>query len=200
LLIGSTAGALAACGSTPMDEQREATPDTGIEDGVPDASADSGADGHGACAEEGARRCWDNTPQLCAGAVWRDEPACTGDRSACMAGVCQAAVVDVSVGSYHTCALRSTGQVKCWGSSQDGIGLGDNIDRRAATLVTRSRPALLQESCGASKDGRPPRTSGPGRNVRGVTQALPEFANVCAQRGLRFCGRAGTGLSTQPPL
>eukprot|EP01084_Bolivina_argentea_P036436 67415_1 len=38
--------------------------------------------------------------------------------------------IDITVGSYHSCALSTTNKVKCWGGNNYGqLGQGDNIKR-----------------------------------------------------------------------
>ena len=45
--------------------------------------------------------------------------------------------ISISSGSYHTCALTTTRDVKCWGDNYHGqLGLGDNVDRLVPNLVT----------------------------------------------------------------
>jgi cysteine-rich repeat protein len=45
-------------------------------------------------------------------------------------------VIKLAVREYFGCALNSQQQVKCWGRNRYGqLGVGDNDDRRAATLV-----------------------------------------------------------------
>jgi alpha-tubulin suppressor-like RCC1 family protein len=56
---------------------------------------------------------------------------------ACGAGLCAGeSVVQISAGQYHTCALRRSGMVTCWGYNETGL-LGDG------TLTPRSSPVLV---------------------------------------------------------
>jgi len=44
--------------------------------------------------------------------------------------------LSISSGSYHTCALTTDREVKCWGDNYHGqLGLGDNVDRLSPKLV-----------------------------------------------------------------
>ena len=46
-------------------------------------------------------------------------------------------VLQIAPGGYHTCALLSTGAVKCWGDNANGeLGYGDTTDRLAPTSST----------------------------------------------------------------
>ncbi|MBM4360230.1 MAG: hypothetical protein FJ096_19155 [Deltaproteobacteria bacterium] len=48
------------------------------------------------------------------------------------AGICTAklGVIGVTAGANHSCALFTTGQVKCWGANESGqLGLGDTMNR-----------------------------------------------------------------------
>ena len=47
--------------------------------------------------------------------------------------------VAVSVATYHACALLATGEVKCWGSQQNGrLGNGESADNKVTTPVVLS--------------------------------------------------------------
>jgi alpha-tubulin suppressor-like RCC1 family protein len=65
---------------------------------------------------------------LCSG----DPKDCVGDTGGEMGDALTAAVPSgttkrISVGYRHSCALLTNGQLKCWGSNEQGqIGLGDN--------------------------------------------------------------------------
>ncbi|MGE0790521.1 MAG: hypothetical protein AB7S26_32890 [Sandaracinaceae bacterium] len=56
--------------------------------------------------------------------------ACAG-RDVCRDGLCDSErVVDVTAGEVHSCALRATGEVLCWGVNDRGqLGTGDLLDR-----------------------------------------------------------------------
>lgn len=64
--------------------------------------------------------------------------------AACVSGVCDP-VIDVAPGALHTCALRASGVVSCWGANEAGQ-LGDGtLDERAvpAPIVSSARFARI---------------------------------------------------------
>jgi alpha-tubulin suppressor-like RCC1 family protein len=63
-------------------------------------------------------------------------PACAPScRWACVRGVCEAPIA-VTVGAGHSCALRASGAVECWGASERGqLGDGGTEDRAIAAAV-----------------------------------------------------------------
>lgn len=97
----------------------------GLTSGV--RKVDAGGSHTCAITESGGAVCWGNNArgQLGNGSV--NEP----DLPVNPVGVVglSAGVSDISVGSYHTCALLQTGTVKCWGSNDYGkLGNGTNSD------------------------------------------------------------------------
>jgi alpha-tubulin suppressor-like RCC1 family protein len=84
--------------------------------------------GSHACAllEDGAIRCWGYGPGLGLGnvTIGDDEPP-SAVRPLYVGGVATA----LAAGYAHTCALLSTGAVRCWGDSQLGVlGYGNRVD------------------------------------------------------------------------
>jgi len=78
--------------------------------------------------------CWgsnfDGGPLGIPGAETVSEPTRVGDR---------ADFVRVAANCFHTCALTSGGALYCWGRGVEGqLGLGDNKERAAPTLVKES--------------------------------------------------------------
>ena len=58
-----------------------------------------------------------------------------GVGGACTDGVCDR-VVDVAAGAGHSCAVRSSGRVVCWGKNESGqLGDGSVIERHTPVLV-----------------------------------------------------------------
>jgi alpha-tubulin suppressor-like RCC1 family protein len=66
-------------------------------------------------------------------------------------------VVQLALGDYHTCALLTTGQVRCWGDGDSGeIGNGDFGDRLYPTVVrnaTDTAPLQNVIAISAESDG-----------------------------------------------
>lgn len=60
----------------------------------------------------------------------------------CVDGNCRSPIIDVSAGGSHTCAVRATGEVLCWGSNANGR-LGDG------TKTTRNTPVTVAMLTGA---------------------------------------------------
>lgn len=54
----------------------------------------------------------------------------------CFTGACVDNVIDIGAGRHHTCALRATGIVECWGSTESSqvMGFGDVVDPQAISL------------------------------------------------------------------
>ena len=45
-------------------------------------------------------------------------------------------VVQISAGGSHTCALKNSGQIRCWGSGSEGqLGQGTNLISDSSTPV-----------------------------------------------------------------
>ena len=58
-------------------------------------------------------------------------------------------VVEISAGTYHTCAVTSAGAVKCWGSNPDGrLGDGTTITRNVPTQVSGLTSGVIAVSAG----------------------------------------------------
>jgi alpha-tubulin suppressor-like RCC1 family protein len=80
--------------------------------------------------------CWgeNGSGQLGNGSVDRHDRAgvpCTPTR---VVGIADA--VQVAVGGDHTCALRRSGQVSCWGSNKEGqIGDGSRTDHATPVAI-----------------------------------------------------------------
>ncbi len=72
-------------------------------------------------------------------------PACASASLTCRAGVCGGCVLGVGGGAAHSCALRSDGEVFCWGANDAGQ-LGDH------TLAARSAPGAVLDSQGTPLD------------------------------------------------
>ncbi|MGE0789097.1 MAG: RCC1 domain-containing protein [Sandaracinaceae bacterium] len=60
-----------------------------------------------------------------------------GGTDACRDGVCDSErVIDVTAGEVHSCALRASGEVLCWGYNDEGqLGTGDLVERLLPTPV-----------------------------------------------------------------
>jgi alpha-tubulin suppressor-like RCC1 family protein len=53
----------------------------------------------------------------------------------CGSGLCDE-ILQVASGQYHTCALRSSGTVVCWGENGSGqLGIGSNVDQLTPVVV-----------------------------------------------------------------
>lgn len=93
-----------------------------------------------------------------------------------------ATAVQITAGAFHTCALLSTGAVKCWG--YDHVGqLGDGgISNSRVPVAVRGLPSrILQISAGAAH-----------------TCALADSGALYCWGDNRF-GQLGTGLAGSPP-
>ena len=78
------------------------------------------------------QRCYASSGPECTGTV----PVCPDD--VCAAGACGPAdpVVAVALGAGHTCAVRASGALWCWGRNDEGqLGLGDVVARATPTRV-----------------------------------------------------------------
>ena len=79
-------------------------------------------------------KCWgaNNYGQLGLGNTnnWGDDPGEMGDALAAVSLGTGRGAVAVSTGGWHTCAILSTGELKCWGRNHRGqIGVGDTNPR-----------------------------------------------------------------------
>jgi alpha-tubulin suppressor-like RCC1 family protein len=135
----------------------------------------------------GFASCDGQTPNGCETDVYADEQHCGSCSRSCAAGEecldgrCVAGFVDLCAGDYHTCALRASGEVLCWGGNSNGqlghgtvndfrlplpvTGLGDAVQlacggyhtcarRAGGTVVCWGRDAEGQAGTGGSGDGR----------------------------------------------
>jgi alpha-tubulin suppressor-like RCC1 family protein len=115
----------------------EGTPKTLVVPGVTGAIAISAREST-TCAQlrTGEVMCWgeNGSGQLGNGSVDRHDRAgvpCTPTR---VVGIADA--VQVAVGGDHTCALRRSGQVSCWGSNKEGqIGDGSRTDHATPVAI-----------------------------------------------------------------
>jgi alpha-tubulin suppressor-like RCC1 family protein len=91
-------------------------------------------------------------------------------------------VVDIALGSLHTCALTSAGRVECWGSNGSGqLGDGTKVDRLEPVEVWK---------------------------LKGVTSITAGFAHTCARTsgaiikcwGLNLYGQLGDGTTESRSL
>jgi len=93
-----------------------------------------------ACAllENGGVRCWGRNDYACLGdgsITQRNEPVVPIGLSS---GVRQ-----LAAGALHTCALLTTGAIRCWGHNMAGaLGDGTTIDRLSPTAVANSTPVV----------------------------------------------------------
>lgn len=54
-----------------------------------------------------------------------------------------AVVTSAALGAYHTCALTTAGDAKCWGLNNYGqLGLGDRLNRGAPGTMGSSLPSI----------------------------------------------------------
>lgn len=65
-----------------------------------------------------------------------DAGECPGCALVCVAGTCVDGIVDLRAGAGHTCALRASGGMVCWGDNREGE-LGDG------TMTPRSTPTFV---------------------------------------------------------
>jgi len=116
-------------------------------DGGTDAGADAGLVDAGMMGDAGR----DGGPDagVDGGAV-PDAGECPGCALICVDGACVDGISDLRAGFGHTCALRASGNVVCWGDNREGE-LGDG------TMTPRTTPTIVPVADIASIDtsGRP---------------------------------------------
>jgi alpha-tubulin suppressor-like RCC1 family protein len=88
----------------------------------------------------------------------------------------EATAVDISAGSYHTCAAMANGTVRCWGHGQNGQ-LGD------ATTVSKSTPTVVAGITGLSAD----------TTAMSVTAGALHSCAVMGDRSLKCWGHNNPG-------
>ncbi len=107
----------------------------------------------------GGVKCWGGNTWGMLGDGQACGDPCTTPVDVCADAACAAPlsnVTAVSAGWYHTCALTTTGGVKCWGASSDGqLGDGQTCVFPCATPVGSATPVdvCADATCAASLGG-----------------------------------------------
>jgi alpha-tubulin suppressor-like RCC1 family protein len=116
------------------------------------AASSIGASEYTSCAVHGTGgvQCWgDNL----GGALGNGETGTSENTPTTVLGLTDAAAV--TVGRFHTCALRTNGAVSCWGSNVFGqLGLGDNSEAITPTATVGVGKAVQVEAGGANTCAR----------------------------------------------
>lgn len=140
-------GDTAARGDQPQ-ELGDALPVVALGTGRKAVSIGSGAEFSCALLDNAQVKCWgnNNAGQLGVGDTNNrgTNPADMGDKLPAVNLGSGAAVASLSVGQSHSCALLTTGQLKCWGdNSYCMLGLGDQTNRGAdANQMGDALPAV----------------------------------------------------------
>ena len=79
-----------------------------------------------------------------------------------------AGIVQISAGGYHTCALTSSGNVKCWGNDSGRLGLGNWRSRRRFGTAPKSYPVSVVDGSGSDTV------------LAGIVQISAGYTHTCA--------------------
>jgi len=119
------------------------------------AAISAGAEHTCALLEENTLRCWGENHQGQLGLGSRGEPVSTPTPVQDLQ-----AILSVSAGDHHTCALAANGVVWCWGKNAQGqLGLGSTEDRSQPSRVddlkdVTSLSAGSAHTCALTRTGR----------------------------------------------
>ena len=122
----------------------------------------------------------------------------SGFGAGCSGGAALDGVVAIAAGGYHTCALTSPNEIKCWGDNFYGqLGDGTNAGPDCSPAVCRLNPvAVCASGSGAGCSG--------GAVLDGVVAIAAGNGHTCALNssggakcwGGNFYGRLGDGTTT----